>query len=466
MENERQHRVQNIRDLLTKEQAMAFDEWAKDDTGANLHLDGIAKTVEKLPDKLTTEQAMDFVLKAKDAILHSEENLGLSKEVEEAISKANAERLAEKIIPLATKIALTEQNNGVEPTDEEVVKFIDDNFGGIKDINTKSTISSSFPDPHPVGGGGSSSSGNASSNKASAQPKVLTKLCPDGVTVGYDNWFLLRDAVTEANNYAAEEFIRCSEYLANNNKSTDDDPPVYTPPEPFVICPGIVLNQKSPYRSIFSPLYWAEYAWSGFIMTLEYMSLLPSTTHAKYVTRRAPPASKMKNKLSPIFINAEDITIECDMCSVDLPGTHFAFGPHAKNVKIRGMTFRGATTSSLQFHHHGAEVSLFDCYWLYNSGGVVSSSRNGPHANVNGNDRVLFDSSTTTAGAVADLNSTSTVTFFRCVIDDVKQNPKSTMTGAGLANVPGMNPPAGHHAGGNQNQPINGAVSSSLTIRN
>ena len=156
------------------------------------------------------------------------------------------------------------------------------------------------------------------------------------------------------------------------------------------------------------------------------------------------------------------------MCTVDLPGTHFSFGPHAKNVLIRGITFRGATTSSLTFHHHGAEVSLEDCYWLYNSGGVVNT-RNGPHANVNGHDGLMNTppGSTTTAGAVADLNSTSTVTFFRCVIDDVKQNPKRTTTGAGVANVPGMNPPAGHHVGGNMNQNNNqGVVSSSLTIRN
>ena len=56
--------------------------------------------------------------------------------------------------------------------------------------------------------------------------------------------------------------------------------------------------------------------------------------------------------------------------------------------------------------------------------------------------------STTTAGAVADLNSTSHVSFHRCVIDDVKQNPKTTTMGAGVPNIPGMNPPAGHHAGG------------------
>jgi hypothetical protein len=183
----------------------------------------------------------------------------------------------------------------------------------------------------------------------------------------------------------------------------------------------------------------------------------------------------------PIFVNAEDVTIECDMCAIDMLGTHLSFGPHAKNVLVRGITFRGATTSSLTFHHHGADVRLEDCYWLYNSGGTV---RNGPHGDGDGgsggggggdgggNSGGMV---TTTAGAVADLNSTSSVSFHRCVIDDVKQNPKRTTTGAGVANVPGMNPPAGHHAGGMMMNHGNGGggggggggvASSSLTIRN
>ena len=74
-------------------------------------------------------------------------------------------------------------------------------------------------------------------------------------------------------------------------------------------------------------------------------------------------------------------------------------------------------------------------------------------------------------GAVADLNSTSIVAFYRCVLDETKQTPKRTTTGAGVANVPGMNPPAGHLGGGgmmmnqgNGGVPA-GTVMSSLTIR-
>jgi len=336
------------------------------------------------------------------------------------------------------------------------IRILSNDESNIKQ-NTKSTLSQ-FPDVHPlnshVGGG---------FNKA-AQATVLPTLCSDGVTVGYDNWFFLRDAITEANSIAVEEFVHWSEYLARegkNGKNSAESPPVYHPPEPFVICPGTILNQKSPYRSLLSPFSWAHYTWSNIMYIIEYTGLLPSSSSTpKY---NIPPRKRSHNnkKLSSIFINAEDIVIECDMCTVDLPGTHFSFGPHAKNVLVKGITFRGATTSSLTFHHHGSDVSFEDCYWLYNSGGLVPNRNNVGM----GNDGMMSTSggSTTSAGAVADLNSTSSVRFFRCVIDDVKQNQKRTTTGAGVANVPGMNPPAGHNVNNNNNQ---GAVSSSLTIRN
>ena len=355
----------------------------------------------------------------------------------------------------------------IKDNNKEDITILSNDHDSTKLQNTKSTLSQ-FPDIHPLnshvgGGGGSQSIG--SFNKA-AQATVLPTLCSDGFTVGYDNWFLLRDAITEANSIAVEEFVHWSEYLARegkNGKNSAEAPPVYHPPEPFVICPGAILNQKSPYRSLLSPFSWAHYTWSNIMYIIEYTGLLPSSSSTPKYNIPPRKRSHKNKKLSSILINAEDIVIECDMCTVDLPGTHFSFGPHAKNVLIKGITFRGATTSSLTFHHHGSDVSFEDCYWLYNSGGLVPN-RNA-YANVNGNDGMMSTTggSTTSAGAVADLNSTSSVRFFRCVIDDVKQNQKRTTTGAGVANVPGMNPPAGHNVNNNNNQ---GAVSSSLTIRN
>ena len=42
---------------------------------------------------------------------------------------------------------------------------------------------------------------------------------------------------------------------------------------------------------------------------------------------------------------------------------------------------------------------------------------------------------TMNAGAVADVNSTSSVTFYRCSIDDQRQNPRRATVGAGECDV-------------------------------
>ena len=343
----------------------------------------------------------------------------------------------------------------------------DDDEGGIYILDDPGLSNSKFDNPNYDPSKHSSSGSGGIFSRHTAQETFRPTLCPDGKTIGYDNWFILRDAISEVNTIAAEEFLRWNEYLMIAAKNSSLEPPVYTPPEPFVVCPGVTLNQKSLWGSIFSPSYWASSIYSilpNYIFGSSSTSSSTTTTNHHHHGRATP---KSKNKLSSIFINAEDITIECVMCTVDLPGTHFSFGPHARNVKIKGFTFRGATSSSLTFHHHGADVHLEDCYWLYNSGGVVSNNR-APHANVNGADGIMSPppGSSTTAGAVADLNSTSTVAFYRCVIDDQKQSPRKATTGAGVANVPGMNPPAGHVAGGGGISGGQAVASSSFTIRN
>mmetsp|Transcript_18035 Transcript_18035/g.25576 ORF Transcript_18035/g.25576 Transcript_18035/m.25576 type:complete len:494 (-) Transcript_18035:2835-4316(-) len=357
------------------------------------------------------------------------------------------------------------QGNSIVPSTnaEGDIQILQDSIMGVDPmLNSKSTIhtTTSFDSMYDNNGG------TGIVSRQTAQETFRPTLCPDGKTIGYDNWFTLRDAISEVNAIAAEEFLRWNEYLMIVAKNSSIEPPVYTPPEPFVVCPGVTLSQKSIWGSVFSPMYWVSLinsilSLSG-VMVGKSSSSSSSSSHNNYAAR----SPRSKNKLSPIFINAEDITIECEMCTVDLPGTHFSFGPHAKGVKIKGFTFKGATTSSLTFHHHGADVHLEDCYWLYNSGGIVSNNR-APHANVNGADGLMSPppGSFTTAGAVADLNSTSTVAFYRCVIDDQKQSPRKATVGAGVANVPGMNPPVGHGPGGG----INGGqavASSSFTIRN
>ncbi|KAL3800937.1 hypothetical protein ACHAWO_000070 [Cyclotella atomus] len=197
------------------------------------------------------------------------------------------------------------------------------------------------------------------------KPVVLPKLCPDGRTMGFDNWFTLRDAISEANSLAAEDFLRWNKYLVMSLEDPELEEPIFPIPDPFVICPGAKLNQRHPPRQ--SLLAWL----TSFVVQEQKSIYKPS-----------------KNKLSSIFINAEDITIECDRCLVDLPGTHFSFGPHARNV------------------------------WIKNN---PIGSINMEGGNIGG---------TMNAGCVADVNSTSSVTFYRCSIDDHKHGPRRANVGA------------------------------------
>mmetsp|Transcript_3697 Transcript_3697/g.8022 ORF Transcript_3697/g.8022 Transcript_3697/m.8022 type:complete len:346 (-) Transcript_3697:61-1098(-) len=199
------------------------------------------------------------------------------------------------------------------------------------------------------------------------------KLCADGQTYGYSDLNSLRNAIKEANKNADESFVALSEYFAafenyedNRKENKEPIPPEVLLPDPFIICPGITLKSR---------------------------------------------------RTTTLEINAEEATILCDGCTIQAPGTHIAFGPNARNVLIRGVTFTGATTSSLTFHQHGASVDFEDCFWDDNSG--VSNA----------------------VGAIADLNSTSSVSFYRCEISDKKQTTRV--------------------AGGQVQQ-----ASSSLTIRN
>jgi len=90
---------------------------------------------------------------------------------------------------------------------------------------------------------------------------------------------------------------------------------------------------------------------------------------------------------------SENVVLECKgSCVVDVGGTHLAFGANAKNILIRGITFRRASTSSLTFFHDGADASFEDCSWINDSG--ISN---------------YF-------GSIANVNSTSIVNFYRCEI--------------------------------------------------
>jgi hypothetical protein len=172
---------------------------------------------------------------------------------------------------------------------------------------------------------------------------VRPKLCNDHVSVGFDSWSTLKAAIGEANTLSVERFVRWSRYFAEAEgfKGTFLDDSLYYEEDIILpICPG----------------------------------------------------TRLKARRGPIFINSPNVIITCEGCEVSVGGSHFSFGAHAKHVLLRGITFRGATTSSIVFFNHGAFVSFEDCAW--------------------------FDNAAITGrfGAVADVNSTSVVNFYRCHI--------------------------------------------------
>jgi len=181
------------------------------------------------------------------------------------------------------------------------------------------------------------------------------KLCPDGTSVGFDTWASLKSAIQEANAFSAERFVRWSEYFALSETSSslgsagifEDSSFYYEKNIVFRICPGITLKARK----------------------------------------------------GPIFINAENIVIECNGCSLEVGGSHLSFGPHARNVLVRGIDFRKAVSSSLIFYHDGAEAVFQDCRWSDNSA---------IHSKV---------------GNVADVNSTSIVHFYRCSVGKRADDP-------------------------------------------
>lgn len=142
------------------------------------------------------------------------------------------------------------------------------------------------------------------------QPKVLPKLCQDGYTVGFDNWVTLKNALKEANSLSVDRFVRWSRFFAEADTTftgTFDDESLYYEDDVVVdVCPGITLRARK----------------------------------------------------GPIYINAPNIILSCEGCSIEVGGSHFSFGPHAKNVLIRGFTFKGARTSSLVFFQTGADVAF------------------------------------------------------------------------------------------------------------
>ncbi|KAG7363858.1 hypothetical protein IV203_037059 [Nitzschia inconspicua] len=219
----------------------------------------------------------------------------------------------------------------------------------------------------------------------------------DGVTYGYDDWTTLRAAVQEANYLAAERFRRWNEYFANHIVTVfQDDTLYYEQDVVFTICPNTTLTSRHhhPYQYPFSFPF-------------------------PFFHRR----NNNNRHANSIVINSENIVLQCDNCIIDVKATHhIAFGVNARNVLIRGVTFRGATSSSLTFHHDGAEVTLEDCKWINNNNNNNNKKNNNNNKN---NNRANTNMK---LGGVADINSTSIVTFYRCEIGFDKTKTTTTTT--------------------------------------
>ena len=150
--------------------------------------------------------------------------------------------------------------------------------------------------------------------------KVATKpsLCPDGKSTGYSSWETLTTAMHEANALSAEKSKRWREYFSSISSHAfgafQDDALYYEDVTVFTICPGVTLKGRRP-----------------------------------------------------IFMNAENVVIECHSCTIDVTGTHLSFGSQARNVILRGISFMGTYPSSVAFHHDGADVTFEDCLWITGS---------------------------------------------------------------------------------------------------
>ena len=186
------------------------------------------------------------------------------------------------------------------------------------------------------------------------------KLCSDGKTIGYDSWNSLVSAVDDVNRYSAERFELWHDYFVK----------VIHAQEATAECTVVNKDCRSPHTFDEDWMYYEE----QIVMTI------------------CPRAVLRKRSRGPIFVNTESMVFECDDCAIQAHGTHMSFGPEAKNVLVRGITFTYATTSSLVFYYDGADVSFENCHF------VESRSR------------------MKTWGAIADVNSTAIVNFYRCSV--------------------------------------------------
>jgi hypothetical protein len=182
------------------------------------------------------------------------------------------------------------------------------------------------------------------------------KLCSDARTVGYDSWRSLKASIRDVNRYSAVRYELWQEYFSALSKMQ------LSPDNPTMMNPSTFDDDS---------MYYEE----------------------EIVFTICPGAVLKAGRQVPLFINTESVVIECEGCTITAGRSHLSFGPEAKNAIIRGVTFASAAASSLIFHHNGASASFEDCTW------------------------VIKDGKFSSLGAIAEVNSTSMVNFYRCSVN-------------------------------------------------
>jgi hypothetical protein len=224
----------------------------------------------------------------------------------------------------------------------------------------------------------------SASTYGSPKTKYSTSLCDDGLTTGYSDWTTLRHAIHERNDEYQKFYSRWSwfqnawsEYemihflhpVPPEKTTSMEDRSRYNIPSDHSYDLGYASSSHSwiepphrPYESVMEKNRWRG---TG-------QSILTEPHGQSSETFVICPGAHLKipqtTGKTSIFINSESFQLECDGCIIHGGGTHLVFGPQAKNVWIKGVTFTGATTSSLVFPHSGAEVSFLRCSWFNNRG--------------------------------------------------------------------------------------------------
>lgn len=195
--------------------------------------------------------------------------------------------------------------------------------------------------------------------------KYLPSLCKNGKSYGFSDLATLRSAINELGSFYAYAVERQTHYLKAMTER---------------------LNLEKS-----NPNYYIEEAYELPQYMKDYLNLVPDPF---VICPQSHLKPLIHERVEPIYINAEDLIIQCeDYCVIDAPGTHMEFGPYSKNVLIKGLTFAGATDTSVVFREDGSVTTFEDCYFFHNAGQNAH-------------------------GSVMDVNSTSSVELSRCEINE------------------------------------------------